>query len=83
MSDGTFGVTGEVKEFDSSVVEQIEGHQFDIIKQIQWRNFNFDFSSFENLLDSLNVHPNELGLVKVPKPNDEKFLIQLGSEDLS
>jgi ATP-dependent RNA helicase SUPV3L1/SUV3 len=82
MNDGTFGVTGEVKEFDSRVVEQIEGHQFDIIKQIQWRNFNLDFSSYENLLDSLNVYPNKLGLVKVPRPNDEKFLIQLGLEDL-
>jgi len=81
MSDGTFGVTGEAKEFDPSIIEQVENHRFDIIKQIQWRNSVLDYSSFESLLDSLNIRPNASGLVKVPQPNDEKFLTQLASEE--
>jgi ATP-dependent RNA helicase SUPV3L1/SUV3 len=80
LSDGTFGVTGEAKEFDPSIIEQVENHRFDVIKQIQWRNSVLDYSSFESLLNSLNISPNTLGLVKVPQPNDEKFLVQLASE---
>jgi ATP-dependent RNA helicase SUPV3L1/SUV3 len=81
MSDGTFGITGEAKELDPSIIEQVENHKFDIIKQIQWRSSVLDYSSFESLLDSLNTHPNVMGLVKVSQPMDEKFLTRLASEE--
>ena len=80
MNDGTFGVTGEAKEFDPNLIQKIENHSTDDINQIQWRNAKLDFSSIDGLLDSLTIHPKLLGLVKVRQPNDEKFLSQLVSE---
>ncbi len=81
MNDGTFGVTGEAKEFDPNIIQQIENHGFDTIEQLQWRSSNLDFSSFDSLLDSLSIGSGILGLVRVRQPNDEKFLVQLASDE--
>lgn len=80
MSDGTFGVSGDAPAVDPEVIEQIENHRFNPIKQIQWRNSNLDFRSLETLIRSLSVRPGKLGLVKVRQPNDEKLLVQLARE---
>jgi len=80
MSDGTFGVTGDANEIDLDIIEQIENHRFNPIKQIQWRNSSLDFRTFENLIGTLSVRPEEAGLVKMRQANDEKLLVQLARE---
>ncbi|MBT3991696.1 MAG: disulfide oxidoreductase [Rhodospirillaceae bacterium] len=80
MSNGTFGVTGDAPEIEPEIIEQIENHRFDPIKQIQWRNARLDFRSLDHLLSSLAVRPEEAGLVKVRQPGDEKILVQLARE---
>ena len=81
MSNGTFGVTGEAKEFNPHLIQQIEKHHYNTIKNLQWRNPKLDFYSFDSLIESLGVKPRISGLVKVRQPNDEKFLIELASDE--
>ncbi len=57
MNDGTFGVTGDVEPFDSTLIERLENHQFEPVKQLQWRNANLDFASLDALRESLQVPP--------------------------
>jgi ATP-dependent RNA helicase SUPV3L1/SUV3 len=80
MRNGTFGVTCDALEINLNVIEKIESHRFDAIKNIQWRNSNIDFYSVESLINSLSTQPSELGLTKTRQPNDEKLLAQLISE---
>src|SRR5690554_3419434 len=47
MRDGTFGVTGGTEPFDAELVERLEAHQFDAVKQLQWRSPALDFRSEE------------------------------------
>ena len=53
MNDGTFGVTGQVAQFESDVIERLENHSFDQVGMLQWRNRKLDFSSLDRLKDSL------------------------------
>ena len=80
MNDGSFGVTGEAPEIDPDMIEQIENHRFAPIQHIQWRNSRLDFRSIDNLMQSLNEHPGEAGLVKVRQPSDEQNLVKLARE---
>jgi ATP-dependent RNA helicase SUPV3L1/SUV3 len=80
MSDGTFGVTGDAPEIDIVLIEQIENHRFDPIKQIQWRVSSLDYRSVDHLVKSLSARPEQEGLVKVRQPGDENLLGQLARE---
>jgi ATP-dependent RNA helicase SUPV3L1/SUV3 len=53
--DGTFGVTGEARPFDESLVEEIETHRFAPVKKLMWRNSDLDFTSAEHLIASLEA----------------------------
>ncbi|MBO0346710.1 DEAD/DEAH box helicase [Roseibium sp. CAU 1637] len=68
--DGTFGVTGRVDPLDDELVDQIEGHQFNGLKVLQWRNSRLDFSSTAILRQSLDVVPREDGLARAPVGDD-------------
>ncbi|MGL5735335.1 MAG: helicase-related protein, partial [Beijerinckiaceae bacterium] len=70
MRDGTFGTTGRCDALEPELVEQIESHQFDPVRMIQWRNSALDFTSVERLIESLNVVPNEPGLTRAPVADD-------------
>ena len=70
QSDGSFGVTADVPQFDEALIEQIETHDFEPIKAIYWRNPNLDFSSLEALLLSLEKPAPRPGLVRVPVADD-------------
>src|SRR6201992_2234679 len=54
MNDGTFGTTGEAAPLDEELVGRIEGHRYDPVRVLQWRNSVLDFSSLERLLASLD-----------------------------
>ena len=57
MSDGTFGTTADAGTFTSQTVERVEGHRFDRVETIQWRNVSLDVSSPSGLMASLEAPP--------------------------
>src|SRR5207247_2288155 len=38
MNDGTFGVTGDAEPLSDDLVARIEGHRYDPVRVLQWRN---------------------------------------------
>ena len=64
MRDGTFGTTAECPALPEELARQIEGHVFEPLAQIAWRNSDLDFASIDGLLDSLATSPPTPGLAK-------------------
>jgi ATP-dependent RNA helicase SUPV3L1/SUV3 len=64
MRDGTFGTTAECPALPDELARQIEGHAFEPLAQIAWRNSDLDFASIDGLLDSLATAPPTPGLSK-------------------
>jgi ATP-dependent RNA helicase SUPV3L1/SUV3 len=64
LRDGTFGTSGRCPAFEADLVEAIENHRFEPMRQLQWRNTDLDFRSVAQLLDSLNLQPGEAGLTR-------------------
>ncbi|WP_291550855.1 helicase-related protein [Bosea sp. (in: a-proteobacteria)] len=64
LRDGTFGTSGRCPPFDAELVEAIETHRFEPIRQMQWRNSDLDLRSIPGLLDTLNLQPTEQGLTR-------------------
>jgi ATP-dependent RNA helicase SUPV3L1/SUV3 len=69
--NGTFGVTGGTENFDEELVVQLESHDFEPVRQVQWRNSVLDFSSVERLRGSLEVSPGDRTLTRVPIATDQ------------
>lgn len=72
--NGTFGVTGHAEGLDEELVERLEGHDFEPVKMLQWRNPNLDFSSLDTLRNSLDVSPAHKNLTRVPIATDQSAL---------
>jgi ATP-dependent RNA helicase SUPV3L1/SUV3 len=68
--DGTFGTTGRCGPFDAELVHALEGHVFEPVKILQWRNTELDFSSLGALSASLAVTPTLSGLTRAPVAED-------------
>ncbi|WP_168878779.1 helicase-related protein [Rhizobium sp. P28RR-XV] len=81
LKDGTFGVTGQVDPFDDELVRRIEGHEFDMVKVLQWRSKALDFSSIAALRASLEGAPRVQGLTRALPAVDQQALEYL-SRDL-
>jgi ATP-dependent RNA helicase SUPV3L1/SUV3 len=64
LRDGSFGTSGRCPPFEADLVEAIENHRFEPIRQLQWRNSDLDQRSVAGLLDSLNQQPTEPGLTR-------------------
>ena len=64
MRDGSFGTTAECPALPDEMARQIEGHEFEPLPQIAWRNSDLDFASIDGLLDSLAAAPPQAGLAK-------------------
>ena len=77
LRDGTFGVTGQVDPFDDELVKRIEGHEFDMVKVLQWRTKDFDYSSLANLRRSLDKVPSVQGLTRALPAIDQQALEHL------
>lgn len=69
-SDGSFGVTGDVAEFEDEQIARIENHEFDPVKLLMWRNTDLDFASPDSLLLSLEAPSSTQGLVRAPIADD-------------
>jgi ATP-dependent RNA helicase SUPV3L1/SUV3 len=64
MRDGTFGTTADSAPLPDELASQIEGHAFEPLAQLAWRNSDLDFGSIDGLLDSLGAAPPQPGLAK-------------------
>jgi hypothetical protein len=64
MNDGTFGVTGSAESLDSDMIERLENHTFDSVRNLQWRNRVLEFQTLDRLRDSLREMPRESRLTR-------------------
>ncbi len=74
MHNGTFGVTGNAAPFEEELVVALESHDFEPVRQIQWRNADLDFASLDALRASLDVTPDRKALTRVPIATDQQAL---------
>ena len=74
MSDGSFGVTGDIRELPEEAVSAVEAHDFDTVKALTWRNSALDFGSPEALLRSLEQKPPDGSLMRVRNAHDTQAL---------
>ncbi|TNC09216.1 helicase [Methylobacterium terricola] len=81
LRDGTFGTTGRCPPMEAEMVEALEGHSFEPLRMLQWRNPDLDFGSIDGLRRSLGEHPTERGLTRAPTGDDEAALDLLAKED--
>lgn len=72
--DGTFGTTGRCAPFEPELVNALQGHTFDSVKVLQWRNSNLDFSSLGALQVSLALSPAHDVLTRAPIAEDLRVL---------
>ncbi|WP_245870125.1 helicase-related protein [Teichococcus rhizosphaerae] len=64
MRDGSFGVTADCPPLPDEMVAKIEGHHFESLSTLAWRNADLDLSGIDALLDSLAAPPPVPGLAK-------------------
>ncbi|MDA7557307.1 helicase-related protein, partial [Candidatus Pelagibacter sp.] len=74
LNDGSFGITGDCKEITAEDVELIEGHKFEEIRTLFWRNSNLNFNNPLSLIKSLEEKPHMRWLRKIHECEDEKAL---------
>ena len=80
MRDGTFGTTGECSPLDPDIVDAVEGHRFEPLGQLAWRNDALDFGHVDLLLSSLLASPPGPGLVRGHDATDLVTLAALARE---
>ena len=79
MNDGTFGTTADVGGLEPEMVEAIENHRFDPLRDVQWRNSDLDFRSVPALIASLNRPPPHAALQRVREQDDQLALQTLST----
>ncbi|MBO0332276.1 hypothetical protein J0X12_01530 [Sneathiella sp. CAU 1612] len=70
MNNGSFGTTANVEPLEDELIERIESHNFDAVRQIRWRNLDLDFTTTRDLLRSLETQPGIDGMVSPRDPDD-------------
>jgi len=84
MNDGTFGTTGEAEGLDEETVSRVEGHRYEPVRVLQYRNSALSFHSLEALLGTLDEPPPARGLVKARPAMDFASLRTLaGNEEIA
>ena len=79
--DGTFGTTGRCPPFETELVQALESHTFEPVKQVQWRNSDLDFSSIGALQATLAMAPTESTLARAPVAEDILVLDHAARDD--
>jgi ATP-dependent RNA helicase SUPV3L1/SUV3 len=72
--DGTFGTTGRCAPFEPELVNALQNHSFDSVKQLQWRNTTLDFASLGALQATLSLSPRHEALTRAPVAEDIRVL---------
>ena len=81
MNDGTFGTTGDCEVPDEETVARVEGHRYEPVRQLQWRNSALNFRSLDTLAESLEIAPPQRGLVRARPAMDIACLRLLASHE--
>jgi len=81
MNDGTFGVTAEAEPLEEETVARVEGHRYEPVRVLQYRNSSMSFRSLDELLQSLDEPPPTRGLVKARPAMDFVSLRILAAHD--
>ena len=81
MRDGTFGTTAHCPGLDDDIVRAVEGHEFEALDQLYWRNSELDLSHVDALLQSLTAAPPRPGLVRGPDATDLQTLEAVAREE--
>lgn len=80
MNDGTFGVTADVPPFEPELIDRLEKHEFESVKVLQWRSANLDYSSLDNLKESLRAIPDHQRLTRARSADDVIALETLAAD---
>jgi ATP-dependent RNA helicase SUPV3L1/SUV3 len=84
MNDGTFGVTGEAAALDEETVARVEGHRYEPVRVLQYRNSALSFHSLDTLIASLDEPAPTRGLVKArPAMDFASLRLLAGNEDIA
>ena len=78
--DGTFGPTLDLGPFDDRLVEAVEGHHFEPLDRIFWRNSDLVFASPAALLSSLERRPPSPDLMRMRDADDHRALAALSAD---
>ncbi|MCP4328926.1 MAG: disulfide oxidoreductase [Alphaproteobacteria bacterium] len=81
LANGTFGTTNGVGAIDEEAVAAVEGHAFDPLKGLYWRNADLDFSSLATLRRALDAPPPDTVLLRAPEADDQRLLVMLAGRD--
>ena len=74
MANGTFGTTNGCAALDEQVIEAVESHEFEPLKQLRWRSSSLDFADLEALGRSLDEPAPQACLLKVRDALDHRSL---------
>ncbi|HUG53404.1 MAG TPA: helicase-related protein [Vicinamibacteria bacterium] len=77
--DGTFGPTLDLGPFDDRLVAAVEGHRFEPLDRIFWRNSDLSFASPPALLASLEERPPAPELLRMRGADDHAALAALAA----
>ncbi|WP_338330686.1 helicase-related protein, partial [Commensalibacter sp. Nvir] len=77
FKNGFFGTTGNCTTFSTQIIQDIETHQFNSLKQLFWRNHLLDFTSPAQLFNSLTQKPLPTYLKAGAPASDLQCLIYL------
>jgi ATP-dependent RNA helicase SUPV3L1/SUV3 len=80
LRDGTFGPTAELGPFDDALVSAVEGHHFEPLDFLYWRNSRLDFASTRALLASLERRPPSPHLRRAKEADDHRALAVLSAD---
>ena len=64
---------------DPEIVEAIENHRFDPLREVQWRNTELDFRTVPTLIAALNEPPSHAALQRVREQDDQIALQTLAA----
>ncbi|MBM85240.1 MAG: disulfide oxidoreductase [Rhodospirillaceae bacterium] len=80
MNSGTFGVTADCSEFDANVVSAIEGHVFDPLRSMFWRNGDVSYQTVRDLCRSLERYPPYPFFMRKRDGEDHQALLALSRD---
>jgi len=78
--NGTFGVTGQVQPLEDELVERLVTHEFEPTKVLTWRNRDLDFTSLDDLRQSLEA-PSANRLLMKALPTSDLVALENLSRD--
>jgi ATP-dependent RNA helicase SUPV3L1/SUV3 len=79
-NDGTFGSTATLGPLPPPLVAAVEGHRFEPLRRIHWRNPVLRFDSPQALLRSLELRPPDPCLLRMRHADDQRALRALAGD---